>query len=742
MRRTSCTARRGPGNDSTYKTRPGFDLSYVNPVNKDFGYVVTLLDSNMFNVQHRSNPQWSPNGTNANITGLDATSPYLRRYTMQDGPKTTTRVSGGITLDWRVRPHDVLSLALQDNVYGALFGNRNLNFDTGSVAPAAYDPTFTQGAAGRGTVNFNSSFRNLFGSTWMATPRWRHNGPVWTLDAALSFSHATNHYQDYQKGMVGGALFNLNNVTVRYDGITPIRPAGISTTTTAGAAVNPFDVNNYSLASVQFAPADAQDVFRIASFNAQRKTDWKLDTSLKAGVLAQEQTRDLRAPTTSLNYVGPAGIASSVVDQNYAHMAPPFHLPQVTWPSNYALYDLWRSHPEYFQVNGPSSIQSNVNNSVWFRERIYAAYLMGDTRALSNQLRVVYGIRYERTEDQGQGPLVDNNAIYQRDAVGNLVRNAAGQPIPITTDPTQQAQLRYSVRGTRTKTNYSSGYPSVNVSYNFTSDLIGRVAYSRSLGRPNLSNIVPSVSTPDPTASSGSTLITVNNAQLRPEQVNSYDASLEYYFNPVGVISVGAFRKDFSNFFGTFTQPATAELLAALGVPNPELYTSGYDVRTTLNTGTARVTGVEFNYSQQLGFLPEAWKGFGVFVNGTSLHLHGSPLADFNSFIARSANWGVSYDRRQVSVKLNWNYRGRQKLSALSFDPSGAAYEYYKPRVTLDVNVEWRLHQHFGVFFNARNLTNVPQDDERFGPFTPKYARLYRREEFGTQYTLGVKGTF
>lgn len=47
-----------------------------------------------------------------------------------------------------------------------------------------------------------------------------------------------------------------------------------------------------------------------------------------------------------------------------------------------------------------------------------------------------------------------------------------------------------------------------------TSHLIGRIAYSRSLGRPNLSNIVQSVSTPDPTAATGSTLITVNNAQL------------------------------------------------------------------------------------------------------------------------------------------------------------------------------------------------------------------------------------
>ena len=42
---------------STYKVRPGFDVSYVDPVNKDFGFVLTALNSNMFNPQHRTNPQ-------------------------------------------------------------------------------------------------------------------------------------------------------------------------------------------------------------------------------------------------------------------------------------------------------------------------------------------------------------------------------------------------------------------------------------------------------------------------------------------------------------------------------------------------------------------------------------------------------------------------------------------------------------------------------------------------------------
>jgi hypothetical protein len=47
-----------------------------------------------------------------------------------------------------------------------------------------------------------------------------------------------------------------------------------------------------------------------------------------------------------------------------------------------------------------------------------------------------------------------------------------------------------------------------------------------------------------------------------------------------------------------------------------------------------------------------------------------------------------------------------------------------------------------GFFLNARNLTNVAQDAQRYGPVSPSWSRTYRREEFGVQYTIGVKGSF
>jgi len=47
-----------------------------------------------------------------------------------------------------------------------------------------------------------------------------------------------------------------------------------------------------------------------------------------------------------------------------------------------------------------------------------------------------------------------------------------------------------------------------------------------------------------------------------------------------------------------------------------------------------------------------------------------------------------------------------------------------------------------GLFLDARNLTKVAQDSQRYGPVPPSWSRTYRREEFGVHYTLGVKGSF
>ena len=142
-------------------------------------------------------------------------------------------------------------------------------------------------------------------------------------------------------------------------------------------------------------------------------------------------------------------------------------------------------------------------------------------------------MRFEQTKDEGQGPLA------------------------VKTGST----TTYTRRGATASEDYSDTYPSVNVTYNIRDNLLLRAAYNRAVGRPDLGNIVPNVSLPDITLT-GQT-IKVSNPTLKAEQADNFDLSLEYYFNKGGVVSIGGFAKDFTNFWGS-SNVTGADALAIL----------------------------------------------------------------------------------------------------------------------------------------------------------------------------------
>jgi len=742
--RAGFAATPGPGREATQKIRPGFDFSYLVPVNARFGFVINGLWSEQFNAGLRGTPQWIPAGTTGGGAPVD--NPYLARYEMMDGPKLTIRQSVGGTVDFKLGPRDVLSASMQFNYYDAFFGNRILTHDVGTL-PTAWTRDFTQGRAGAGSVNITTSFRRKFGGTWHPSLKWRHDGPVWKFDAGGFASNATNKYRDIARGFFENINMRLPNVTVRYEGIGELRPANFVTTTAAGVPINTSLLSSYTINTAVSRPRDSTDAFRGAHANLRRELDFRVPVSLRIGADVRRQSRDIRGGDSTYTFLGRDGIANNADDNAsvlntdpYSAVPPPYGFPSVQWPSTYTLRDLLASNPEYFRLNQVTALQTAVQNSRKLTETVSAAYVRGDVRLINNRLNLVGGVRFERTDGKGEGVLNDPTAYFQKDSAGRLVRDTNGQPIALTNDPAARARLQFKDRGTRAERDYDGYYPSLNGTFNFTDQLLVRAAYARTLGRPDFTNIVPGVVVSDPTSATPN-LITVNNTGLRPWQATNWDATIEYYFEPTGVLSLGVFRKDITDFFGSITQTATPALLALYDL-DAASYT-GYDLRTRLNSGSARITGVDASYKQALTFLPQWARGMQVFANVTTLHLQGSNSADFSNFIPRNYNWGVSLSRPKFTGSLNWNYRGRQKVGAQTGVgvPPGT-FRYFAARLYLDANLEVRLFKHLSFFTSARNLTNEPQDDERFAPQTPGYARLFRREQFGVQYAIGVKGTF
>jgi len=322
----------------------------------------------------------------------------------------------------------------------------------------------------------------------------------------------------------------------------------------------------------------------------------------------------------------------------------------------------------------------------------------------------------------------------------------AGKPVVIAPLATLAGtKLAYVYRGAKTNKAYGEYFPSINAAYNITADLIARASFAKSIARPDFSTILPSISIPDETSTSK--IITIANPNLSPWTANSYGVSLEYYFNQraSGVISARAYRRDIANFWGAINQPITDDVLASYGL-DATIYgaSRGYTMTTTTNVGAARISGLEFDYRQNLTFFPHWARGLSVFANSTMQHMEGPTVADFSGFVAKIVNFGIALNRSQFTGRVNINMRGRERQTIFTgAGVESGTYTYKNPRDYIDITTEYRVFRRLSLFANIRNLLRVYDDTTlRYGPSTPDYAKISLRQDFGALVTAGIKGTF
>ena len=308
------------------------------------------------------------------------------------------------------------------------------------------------------------------------------------------------------------------------------------------------------------------------------------------------------------------------------------------------------------------------------------------------------------------------------------------------------SRLTFLDRGAQMEKEYLRWFPSFNASYNVRENLIARASWSTSVGRPNFNQYAGGVSVPDPENPSPADQITVSNVGIKPWSAQSINVRLEYYLRGVGQFTVGAFRRDFENFFGSTTLTSTPEFLENYGL-DPNVY-GQYPVVTQYNLDTTvRMQGLTVNYRQPLTFLPQWARGITVFANGNAQRLLGTASsANFPAFIPRTANWGFSLNRGKYNLRANWNYRSLQRRAAINSTATNGiepgTYTWWSKRLYIDVNAEYLFYRRLALFASLRNVGDAPDDIKVYGPSTPAVARFRQRIEFGSLWMFGVKGTF
>ena len=728
--------------------QPSLNFSYLHPVNKNFAFTVGGART------WRQKPMERDDDADETAE-WNLVSGFQRQSEWQSLSQILATWTGQAGADWKISPHDTLSAGIQYRETTSYITRSNLVLAYG--AGATGNASFTQGAAtGVGTATQgDGANQDIDTATTHVTLKYARKTDLWRIEASGAWSKAEAGVQDIDRGHFNTSPANIVNLVIRGDAIGArggIIPTRYSAVTRTGAPVDLYNGANYSLVSGTSAQTDNRNDKKTGRLDVARDLALIAPVTIKVGVAVDRQDKDLRTFSKTWNF-RPNGATDAtarlagnfpVFDEAFIADAPTIYGTPMRWISQQKVFQLFQQRPEWFVLDEPLAHQNLVTNSRKLIETISSAYLRTDWRLLKNRLWIVAGVRFEQTEAEGWGALNDPAAQYQRDAAGNIVRNAAGLPVTVSADPLVLRRLRFVERGTHATRKYDGYYPSLNASYNISDHLVARAAYARTIGRPNLSLIIPGATFSEPTVAAPS--ISVTNAGLKPWTADSYDLSLESYHLKDGFGSVGVFQKNIKDFFGATSARATPQLLELYGLPDDPLYLN-YDINTTTNVGDAKVTGVEFTYRQSLTFLPDWARGFQVFLNGSRMTLTGSNTADFTGFNPSSYAGGINFIRNRYFIKVTCTHQGETRRGAVAANAANGipanTYNYQSERTRWGVSAQYSLTKRFALFGSMTDINDGFNPlNRRYAPDTPEYARGQRLQNLGSAITLGVKGTF
>jgi len=733
------------GRSSQRRSGIGYDLSYILPLNKNVAFTFAVTNAPRWNPAEFHQPTYNQN------TGIIATSNYVHYISYVD-LKTYKA-----TMDVKVGDYGTFQLSYHDTdrysfVRNHLFG---LNYGTGGTGETFVSREGAAGAVGTATHThtYNSQYRTLS----LGSLKYKHDGPIWKMDVHASMSKGGFKFADMEDGFFNGAATSITNLRINgygFDGVERMRiPYVEAFARTTNAPVNTFDGNNYTINTVSSNESDVKNSVDSFGANIAREFDFNIPTRLKAGIYSEAMVRRNGGGVKTYTFTPPGGVAGrlasvhGVVANDYSDKASFINVRgqevDLRIISLGELYKLYQQNPSWFVLNETAAYINNVNATTKIEETITAGYIRMDNKFMNNRLNLTSGVRYERTEDDGVGPLNDIGATYQRDSAGNFIRDGSGNLVKITTNALENARLQYTRLGFKKKTSYDGFYPSLNASYSFSDQVVMRAGYARTIVRPELTQIVPSVTVTDPAEGAVVGTIRIVDGDLQPWEADNYDLTFEVYDIKGATASISLFSKDVKNFFATSRTPATAEVLAELQLPADPY--SNYDIIRTINTGDATVSGWEISYRQSLkNIIPGIGRHIDVFGNMTNIGIRGLNPQNFPEFSPRDINAGISFTRKNLVLKLNANYHKwvRRAAAGANANTPAGSFTYRAPATRLDLSGEYRFWKNLSVFGSVRNLTAQPVRLQVYASGTPDYTRPRNYQYVAAHASFGIKGKF
>jgi iron complex outermembrane recepter protein len=476
-----------------------------------------------------------------------------------------------------------------------------------------------------------------------------------------------------------------------------------------------------------------------ATFDTSDSGAWK---DLKFGARYARHDRHstdsiAQGPTFSCNPVTPTCPAGGGAD--------PANYPTTysNYPSNYNSFGsniptgVWYWTPQQLAAyNGPGLVQRDpvmrAYPPQWFslHEPDTAAYIQADFKG--EQWSANIGVRYVHTEE--------DTVTYA--PLNCFITTPASNPVCPAGLPNVVAvgSLFGAYQAVPVDQSYNDVLPSANLRWQFSPELIGRLAAAETMTRADYSALAGTTSLtppgtvycPPPANNPCSGTGTASNQYLKPIRSNNYDAGLEYYFAPRSLLSATLFYMDLKNYisYGSETQSylSFGSALPPAGLVVP------YNITVPVNA-QGRAQGIELAYQQAFG-------NFGIDVNYTYTDAKQTegvpttgPSAGDSRLVGASKNvYNVSgyYENAHFSARVSYNYRsafysGLDRSTAFTQDSIG----------TLAATLAWIFNENLSVNLDGQNLNNPTLKYYALDTTQPR--AFYKN---GRQYYLTLRARF
>lgn len=585
------------------------------------------------------------------------------------------RWRNGVNAALEYKPTDdhYLALRFTDNNFKDVEGREQSDFAFFQTTyPASYTPTTATFTGGRATVEYRY-YRQLHNITNYSLEGKHNLGDGATklsyLVALGEASKQTPDRQDWEFRSSSNLTSTVDTSSFHWD----LEP---------GAAY--FNAANYAFRRVRFRRDDETED------NSNGRVDLKRERLLfgREGFLQigaryfsrekgwNRENSDFNAGAGANAFnLGQFGLSKPAYEifEGYRQQAPQINLA--------AIQAFFAANPNYFVVNAAGNLSDSNVNDFAMQEDIFAGY--AEAKVNFDKWSVLAGVRVERTDadvTQTELPTAGNVALEPR-------------------------LNHFSKR-------YTNLFPGVHFRATPTKQWVLRASWTNTIGRPNYpdmagaSTFVYVENLPEGSGSyTGS--VSRGNPGLKPYESMNFDLSSEYYFKHQGILSVGAFHKRIDNPVYSFSEVEYDTTYAglrftSLGYSRPE------------NADYGKISGLEFNYTQELTMLPSPFDGLRFSVNYTitdsEVKIFDFRPTDKLRFYKQPDeiyNVSLGYEKYRFKARIACTYTGDY---ITGFGSSSATDSFRAERLIYDAKVSYRISNHLTLFADVINLGQEPSN--------------------------------